>query len=233
MYRGLIHFHSCHSYDSVTSIKSIVNFAIKNKINLLVLTDHDDIEGSVKLKKYVEKLGIDIEVVLAAEYKTEFGDLIAVGIHKQVINMQIDSFFDEVRSQGGIILLPHPYVEHKNVEELAARSDLIEVFNSRVDDKKNQAAFRLAKKLKKPFYFSSDAHFAADFNNCIIEFSRNGNLINSLLNSEIFQVTSIKTRFINIIFSQIIKSIKKTDLKLLLRNFLILFFKFFSLRKFV
>ena len=50
MYRGLIHFHSCYSYDSILSIKNIVSFAIENDLNFLILTDHDNINGSKVLK---------------------------------------------------------------------------------------------------------------------------------------------------------------------------------------
>ena len=167
MYRGLIHFHSCYSYDSISSIKSIVEFALKNGINFLILTDHDTIDGSRELKAYVDRNDIDLEVIIAAEYKTEFGDVIAAGIQTEIISMEFENFINEVRAQGGIILFPHPYVGHKSIEKIAAASDMIEVFNSRVPDELNQKSLELAIKYNKPIYYSPDAHAVCELKNSI------------------------------------------------------------------
>ena len=129
-YRGLIHFHSRYSFDSILSIKSIVNFALSENLNFLVLTDHDTIEGSVKLKEYIENKGYDIEVLIAAEYCTEYGDVIALDIKYEIKDMNFNNFISLVKEQEGYILFPHPYVGHKNLEEIANQADLIETFNS-------------------------------------------------------------------------------------------------------
>jgi predicted metal-dependent phosphoesterase TrpH len=226
MYRGLIHFHSCYSYDSISSIESIVAFALKNGINFLILTDHDTIDGSRELKAYVDRHDIDLEVLIAAEYKTEFGDVIAAGIHTEIVSMKFENFINEVRAQGGIILFPHPFVGHKNIEKIAAASDMIEVFNSRVSDELNQRSLELAIKYNKPIYYTSDAHTVFELKNSIIEFDNNGGLLKSLILSNIDRVTSRKTRQYEVLISQFIKSFKKRNARLfvfllyyLLRNF--------------
>lgn len=215
MYRGLVHFHSLFSYDSMTTIESIVSFAINNNINFLILTDHDKIEGAKSLQSYVAKKNLDIEVIIAAEYKTNLGDVIAVGINSQIIDMEFELFINEVRKQGGVILFPHPYAGHKEIEKIAAAADMIEVFNSRVTDELNEKAMDLAKRHNKPIYYSSDAHSASELKNSIIEFDKCGNLINSLMRSSIRRKTVIKTLRYQVVFSQLIKSFKKRDLKLL------------------
>lgn len=220
MHRGLIHFHSRFSYDSITSIKSIANFAVRNKLNFLILTDHDTIDGACKLKEYVDEKNLNLEILIAAEYKTSLGDIIALGIKKEILNMEFDSFVSEVRMQGGIILFPHPYVGHKQVEKIAIASDMIEIFNSRVSDHLNKKAAELAKTFDKPIYFSADAHSLNELNNSIIEFSDNGGFIKSLLTSKINRLTAEKSKNYEIIYSQIIKSIKKRDLRLLMGNIL-------------
>ena len=75
-YKGIIHCHSLYSYDSMQKLKKFMNF-VKRKARFIILTDHDTIKGSVELKKYaVSKNDHDLAVPVAAEYKTEFGDLI-------------------------------------------------------------------------------------------------------------------------------------------------------------
>ncbi len=230
MYRGLIHFHSCYSYDSLISMESIVSFALKNDINFLVLTDHDTFEGSLRLREYVADRNIDIDVILAAEYNTNYGDVIALGISSEILNRDFDLFVAEVRSQGGYILFPHPFVGHKNIEKIAEKSDLIEVFNSRVSSNLNACALALAEKYDKPVYFSSDAHLRSELKNSIIEFEIQGDFVSSLLASNVVRVSALTTKKWKIIYSQLIKSFKTRNLKLFINNFICIVRGFSQLR---
>tara|TARA_B100000965_G_C19515330_1_gene723930 strand:+ start:474 stop:1184 length:711 start_codon:yes stop_codon:yes gene_type:complete len=220
IYKGLIHFHSKYSYDSILSIKSIVNFAIKRDLNFLILTDHDTIKGSQKLREYIKKKGHNIEVIIAAEYCTEYGDIIALDIKEEINDMKFNKFISSVRSQGGYILFPHPYVGHKNINKIAEHSDLIEVFNSRTNDKKNDESEKLAETYSKNIYFASDAHNKNSLKNAIVEFEKDGNIIDSLLKNKITLKSPQKTFLYEIYLSQIIKSIKHKNLKLFVRIFL-------------
>ena len=49
--------------------------------------------------------------------------------------------------QGGLVLLPHPFVGHSDPAMLAARADLVEVFNGRAGEKANRSAAELAARL--------------------------------------------------------------------------------------
>ena len=48
--KGSIHFHSNESYDSMNSIDKIIDKAMLNNLDFIILTDHDTIEGSLKLR---------------------------------------------------------------------------------------------------------------------------------------------------------------------------------------
>lgn len=214
MYRGLIHFHSYYSYDSILSMKQIINFALKNDLNFLVLTDHDTINGSLELKEYVKKNKIELEIIIAAEYKTEYGDVIALDIDFEITDMNFDNFVLEVKKQNGLILFPHPYVGHINIDKIAKYSDLIEIFNSRIDDINNHKAAELAKKYNKFVYFASDAHTEMSLKNSIIEFEKCASFKESLLKSKVNQITNYKNYNFEIIYSQLIKSVKHRNFRL-------------------
>ena len=217
MYRGLIHFHSKYSHDSILSIKAIVDFAISENLNFLILTDHETLEGSKKLKEYVEKNNYAIEVLIAAEYNTEYGDIIALDIKKEIKDMRFQQFIFSVKEQNGYILFPHPYKGHKNINTIAKHVDLIEIFNSRVDEENNLKSEILAKKYSKNIYYASDAHNGRSLRNAIIEFKKEGTLIESMFNSEINLVVSDKTLLYEIHLSQIIKAIKQKRINLFIR----------------
>lgn len=220
MYRGLIHFHSCYSYDSILSIKNIVSFAIENDLNFLILTDHDNINGSKVLKNYIEEKKLEIEVLIASEYNTEYGDIIALNIKEEIKDMQFESFIKGVKRQNGVLLFPHPYKGHKNIKVIASNVDMIEAFNARIDDINNDKALILAKEYNKPIYYATDAHNFKSLKNAIIEFKKQDNLINSLLNSKIFAKSQDKSYLWEIYLSQYIKSFKQRNIKLFLFLFL-------------
>jgi len=231
MYRGIIHFHSSFSCDSIASIKSIVKIAKKNNFNFLILTDHDDITGSIYLRDYVKKANENIEVLIGAEYKTDCGDLIALGINKQIISRGLEDFVNEVKNQKGIILFPHPYVSHKEIDKIAAISDLIEGFNSRASANQNDLAIQLAKKHNKNIYYSPDAHTVSTLTNAIVEMERSGDLITSLQKSTIIPITRESTRKSQILFSTLIKSLKLYDLRLFMKVMKITLIENFSIFK--
>ena len=214
MYRGLIHFHSQYSYDSVVSIESIVKFALKNQLNFLVLTDHDTIQGSVALKEYIEKNNIPLEVVVAAEYATSLGDIIALDIKEEITNLEFDNFIKNVKEQNGLLLFPHPYKGHKNIEYIAKQMDMIEIFNARTDDASNLKAEKLASTYNKKTYYSTDAHNQKSLKHAIIELEKNGTLKESLQRSEIVPITKSKSYQYEVLLSQYVKAYKKKNLKL-------------------
>jgi len=80
--KGIIHLHSFHSYDSAIGIDSIIDFAISNELDFIILTDHDSISGSLALRQRIEELGLSIIVPIAAEYCTEYGDVIESSIYR-------------------------------------------------------------------------------------------------------------------------------------------------------
>jgi predicted metal-dependent phosphoesterase TrpH len=224
MYRGLIHFHSEYSYDSILSIKSIVNFALKENLNFLVLTDHDSIKGAIELSKYINKHNYNIEVIISAEYNTEYGDIIALNINKEIENMNFNSFINEVKKQNGLLFFPHPYKGHANIEHIAEKVDFIEIFNSRTDNMSNEKALNLASKYNKLIYYATDAHNYSSLKNCILEFKKDGTLIESLKNNTIMKCNQRKSYYIEVLYSQFIKSFKKKDLylfKQLIRSLLV------------
>ena len=95
--RGIFHFHSCYSFDCVTSIKSIADVIEKNNLNFAVLTDHDKIEGCFALRDEVKKRNLQVEIPVASEYKTDVGDIIVVGIEKYLKFSSANELLEQVK----------------------------------------------------------------------------------------------------------------------------------------
>ena len=223
--KGVIHFHSEYSHDSLNSLDAIIDEALSNNLDFLILTDHENIEGSIRLKNRVQERGLDIIVPIAAEYKTNFGDVIAAFINKDVKNMNLDSFVNEIRDQNGIIILPHPFEGHpeEKLEEIIQIADLVEIYNPRCTHIQDKKARDLAIKYGKATYYGSDAHVKKELCNVIvsIECERSEeSLKNSLLEKPIKPLIFSKTVYRFITYSQMIKAFKRRSIRIFYRNFI-------------
>ena len=157
--KAIIHVHSKYSFDCLTAPEKLVDLAVKNKIDILCITDHDTIKGSQHAQKYAQKrYGDALKIVIGAEYKTDCGDIIGLNLTKEISLTNVREVIRAIKQQGGLVLLPHPFVSHKEIEALAQQSDMIEIFNARSSPAANQAAFDLAKRLGKPAYLMPGNH---------------------------------------------------------------------------
>lgn len=222
-YRGMMHFHSHHSFDSYLTIKKIIKLALAHNINFLLLTDHDTIAGSQQLRQEIESRGLSIEAPTAAEYHTEYGDVIAAFIKTEIEERRFEYFVHEVRKQEGLLLFPHPFRGHREIETIAAAVDLIEIFNPRVSEKENELALKLAEIYNKKTYYGSDMHLESEFANSVVQFKKSGSLKNSLLQSEIRSLTLKPADEQKVIATQVIKALKQKKARLLLSQLKSLF----------
>lgn len=201
------HIHSKYSYDSILSPTVILKVAKKQGLNCIAVTDHDTIKGGIKTQNL--NTDKDFLVIVGCEVQTEIGDLIGLNLNEEITSKNSIEVIEEIKSQGGYVILPHPYRGHKLNEYLIEKSDVIEVFNGRSTSEQNIKALELAKKYRKPFIAGSDAHFASEIGmtKVKIDLSSNENVLLFPLNERNISGNQCPWYLINL--SQIIKS-KKT-----------------------
>ena len=99
------HIHSKFSYDSLLSPKRIVRVAKKRGLDGIAITDHDTIKGALEASKFNDS----IYVIIGSEIRTEKGDVIGLFLNEEITSKYFDEVVDEIKSQGGLVVLPHPY----------------------------------------------------------------------------------------------------------------------------
>ncbi|MCD6239845.1 MAG: PHP domain-containing protein [Thermotogae bacterium] len=157
MFRFDFHIHSIYSADGILSPQRIIKIAYLKGLNAVAITDHDTIKGGLQAKSIKQD---EIIIVVGSEVNTDFGDIIGLFLNEEIKSRRFEEVIDEIRAQGGIVVLPHPYRRKKFPdEELLKRVDVIEGVNGRVPEELNLKAQELARKLKKPMIAGSDAHF--------------------------------------------------------------------------
>ena len=128
--RAILHCHSKFSFDSKIEIDQIIDFCINYKIKFLIISDHDTVQGSLEAARKIKLKGLEIICPPAAEYKTNFGDIILVGLDYDLESPTFDELVKISKNNDNCrLLLPHAYHHHSNVNYIASRVDFIEIFN--------------------------------------------------------------------------------------------------------
>ena len=218
--RAILHCHSKFSYDSKIKIDQIIDFCVNFEINFLIISDHDTIKGSLEAAKKIKLQGLDIICPPAAEYKTDLGDIILVGLTYELERPTFDELVEISNNNDNCrLLLPHAYHDHLNIEYLANNVDFIEIFNSRCSSNENEKAKKLAKSFKKLTYASPDAHTLPEYKNCIISYDID-DIIHwtKILEKNWKYYTKQKTSLCQIYISTIIKSLKIKSFNVLIKS---------------
>lgn len=167
------HIHSTYSNDSRMTPKEIVEKSIKIGLDAVAIADHNSIKGSLEGVK--ESKGIENFIVIPAmELSTLKGHIVALGIQEEIKSqMPPEETIDKIREQGGIAIIPHPFVRYREglcdyVKNLDM--DAIETLNSRyIFGYSNWRAKKLAEERGIPQIGASDAHFLGAIGSCITE----------------------------------------------------------------
>jgi len=206
------HTHTHHSYDCVMKPEKILRLAKERELDAIVINDHDTIAGGLECKK-INKIN-GLEVIVGAEIKTSIGDVTGIFLKEEIQSRNYSDVIAEIKRQGGITILNHPYVAH-NLSDLNFDGiDLIEGYNGRVNSKKNELAVQLAKQHNKPIVAGSDAHTYNEVAQCRTHYADLNNLLLPL-KTEYVQCSVMAP-----LKSQFIKSIKQKDIILMMKIFL-------------
>jgi len=188
-------------------------------VKFLILSDHNTVKGSLDVAKKIKSKGLSIVCPPAAEYKTQFGDIILVGLPYDLENPKFEDLVRISQNDNCRLLFPHPYHDHTKIEYLANKVDFIEVFNSRCSLLENERAEELAKSTKKNTYASPDAHTISEYKNCIISYNIDDNSCwRKILNQDWHYCTKNKTTFCNLYISSFIKSLKNKSIIVLIKS---------------
>lgn len=169
--KASFHVHTNKSIDSLITPKDLLRFAEKNNLDAIFVTDHETIAGSLIIQEYFEQSGSKTQVILGAEYKTDVGDMIGVFLKKEVKERTYREFIVNVKEQGGVVILPHPFKYRTKIPiDDFTGIDYIETFNSRTTDQEDKLAKKLARDKICAQIAGSDAHFKGELGNCYITF---------------------------------------------------------------
>jgi len=77
-----LHIHTIYSYDGTASVPAVLTKARKMGLDVIAITDHDEIAGSLNALELAPKYGV--EVIPGIEVTTSEGDLLALNITERI-----------------------------------------------------------------------------------------------------------------------------------------------------
>jgi predicted metal-dependent phosphoesterase TrpH len=114
-----------------------------------------------------------------------------------------------IKAQGGLVYLEHPYDQFRRhlgeqaIEDLADAIDIVEVFNSRSDEKANQRAQDLCATLGAAPGAGSDAHTLEEIGSAFVEMADFDSAQNFLAKLRIARIVTRRSKFLLMVEARI------------------------------
>lgn len=179
-----MHMHTHASWDCLSDPEKVLAMALNRGMDRIAITDHNRLWAAREMARRYPDYVIAGEEVKTAEGIDVIGLYLKEEIPKGTPAREVCA---NVRRQGGLVYLPHPYARGKGgsgrfAEELADHADIIEVFNARLPNMAlNQAAADLASRRGLPTGSGSDAHTLWEVGGAYVELPDHPNQPGALL----------------------------------------------------
>ena len=162
-----LHMHTDHSGDCATPVEVLLQTAKAQGLGAIAVTDHNEISGALEAQALAP--GYGVKVIVAEEVKTASqGEVIGLFLQEKIPRgLTLAETVAEIRRQGGLVYVPHPFdrmhavPDYEHLLDIVEDVDAIEVYNPRVAiGSFNEEAARFAAKYRIPAGAGSDAHVA-------------------------------------------------------------------------
>lgn len=157
-----LHVHTTYSYDSLITPKDLIFYAKKRGLDGVALTDHDRIDGALKIAKETNFL-----IVPGMEISSLNGHVIGLNVDELVpAKLSVGETLDRIHEVGGIAIACHPVTFFKESLKghISARFDAIEVINASAFpfNYSVRRSGEIASKLGIARVAGSDAHYGPE-----------------------------------------------------------------------
>jgi predicted metal-dependent phosphoesterase TrpH len=173
MIRVEMHCHTRYSPDGFITEGQMLRRCRQKRIDCVFVADHNTMKGA---SEFAQEL--PLKIVPGQEIRTGNGEVIGLFLQEEIQpGLHLKETVERIRSQKGIVYLPHPFDEFRDsaikaedAERIKRSTDVIEVFNSRTFDSKcNTMALDFARENDICVAVGSDAHHQLELGNAYME----------------------------------------------------------------
>jgi len=159
--------------DCEMELEDIIERCQKMEIDCIAITDHGTVEGALKMKEIAP-----FKVIIGEEVLTDYGEIMGMFLKETIpSNISVDEAISRIKEQGGLVCLPHPFdplrgltMNLDEVDKLAPRVDIVEVFNARSPiNSTADKALEFAIRHEIPATAGSDSHTLGEIGRTFVE----------------------------------------------------------------
>lgn len=163
-----LHMHTDHSGDCATPVEHLLATARDQGLGAIAVTDHNEVSGAFEAAEKAADYGV--KIIIAEEVKTATqGEVIGLFLKEKIPRgMTLEETVAEIKRQGGLVYVPHPFdrmhsvPDYEHLLTIIDDIDAIEIYNPRVAiGAFNEEAERFAAKYRLVRGAGSDSHVAA------------------------------------------------------------------------
>ena len=175
-----LHIHSHFSPDAISRPESILAAAADHGIGWVAITDHNSAAGWTVFAEIAHRYPVGVifgqEMKIVKEGRVG-GELLCLFLSRPVTGRTVRDVLTQVRSQGGLASIAHPFSERRHefraFDQIDNWSDLaVEVRNGRsYHQEDNKMAADMAERINAPMTAGSDAHTPFEVGSVYLEFS--------------------------------------------------------------
>jgi hypothetical protein len=154
-----LHVHTTYSNDSVITPKDLIFYAKKSGLNAVAVTDHDRVDGALKIAKET-----DFPIIPGIEISSLQGHIVGLSVQDPIARgLSADETVDRIHELGGVAIACHPIALFKGSmgKNATGKLDAIETINASSFPfaSSTRKANELAEKLELPKTGGTDAHY--------------------------------------------------------------------------
>ncbi len=164
--------HTHFSRDAVTTPEQLVARAVRAKLTVCAVSEHNNIDGA----RAVQRLA-PFRVIIAEEVKSSEGEIIGLFLRDPVPKgMSPEDTVRAIKEQGGLVCVPHPFDTMRRsplrtaaLMRILPDVDMLEVYNSRcLRQRDNARAAEFAAEHGLVPSAGSDAHWHPEVGNACV-----------------------------------------------------------------
>ena len=168
-----MHGHTYFSKDSRLKPRQIVRRARAMGLDVICITDHNEIGGAFEVAALD-----DLPVIIGEEVRTREGEIIGLFLREHVApQMSPQETIAAIKGQGGVVYVPHPFdsyrgsrLDPKALRNIVDLIDVVEVFNARnLRSAQNDAARAFAQEHHLLMGAGSDSHTLSEIGHAYVQ----------------------------------------------------------------
>jgi predicted metal-dependent phosphoesterase TrpH len=154
-----LHVHTVYSPDSLITPKELVFYAKKRGLTAVAVTDHNKIEGALKIAKETDFL-----IIPGTEVSSRDGHIVGLNVSEVIQEgLSADETVDRIHRAGGVAVACHPFALLKGSlgKHVSTKFDAVETINASAFpfNRSVKKAEETADRLGLPRVAGTDAHY--------------------------------------------------------------------------